>query len=81
MRGGHDGQEEGGVRCGAVTTDRRRAGKGCPCDLWRCLASLGVTVSQLLGQVLGEHTVPGGLGILIISRVPAAQFPGCGCAT
>ena len=28
-------------------------------------------------QVLGEHTVPGGLGILIISRVPAAQFPGC----
>ena len=53
MRGGHDGQEEGGVRCGAVTTDRRRAGKGRPCDLWRCLASLGVTVPQLLGTRWG----------------------------
>ena len=28
-------------------------------------------------QVLGEHTVPGSLCVLITSLVPAARFPGC----
>ena len=28
-------------------------------------------------QVLAEHTVPGGLCVLITSLVPVTQFPGC----
>ena len=50
---------------------------------WLSLCGLGVHsvpfpgLSSWVDQVLGEHTVPGGLCILITSLVQASQFPEC----
>ena len=47
-------------------------------SLWVEHAFCVLPRSEHLGnQLLGKHTVPGGLCILVTSPVLVAQFPGC----